>query len=109
MTAGLAWGALILAGLLDVAWAVTMKQAAGWTRPGWSLASLGCLAGFVLLLGRALTALPVGSAYAAWTGIGAVGTVLAGAVLWGEALTPARLAGMGLVAAGILLLRSAPG
>jgi len=105
----MAWAALLLAGLLDVAWAVTMKLAAGWTRPGWSLASLACLAGFVLLLDCALTALPVGTAYVASTGIGALGTVLAGALLWGEPLTPPRLAGVALVPAGIGLLRAAPG
>ena len=108
MSPGLAWGALLLAGLLDIGWAVTMKQAAGWTRPGWSVASLACLGGFVWLLGRALQVLPVGTAYAVWTGIGAVGTVLAGAAWFGEPLTAPRLAGIGLVLAGMLALKLAP-
>ena len=105
MSAGLAWGALLLAGGLDVAWALTMKAAAGRTRPGWSLVSL---AGFVWLLGRALQVLPVGTAYAVWTGIGATGTLLAGAWLFGEALTAARVLGIGLVLAGIAVLKLAP-
>jgi quaternary ammonium compound-resistance protein SugE len=109
MSPGLAWGALLLAGLLDVAWALSMKAAEGWTRPGWSLASLAFLGGFVWLLGRALQVLPVGTAYAAWTGLGAAGTVLAGALLFGEALGAARLLGIALVLAGILALRVAPG
>ena len=109
MSPGFAWGALLLAGLLDVGWALSMKAAAGWTRPGWSLVSLACLGGFVWLLGRALQVLPVGTAYAAWTGLGAAGTLLAGAALFGEALTPLRLGGIGLVLAGILALKLAPG
>lgn len=109
MTAGLAWGSLLLAGLLDVAWAIAMKRAEGWTHAGWSLASLACLGGFVWLLGRALQVLPVGTAYAAWTGLGAAGTVLAGALLFGEALTALRLLGIALVLAGIVALTHAPG
>ena len=89
---------LAVAGVLDVGWAVSMKYAAGYTRLGWSLLSLTLLAGFVLLLGRALQVLPVGTAYAVWTGIGAVGTVLAGMVLFGIAL----------VLAGVAILKSNP-
>ena len=107
MTPGLAWAALVLAGVLDVAWALSMKFAEGYTRPGWSFAAFACLGGFVLLLGKALEVLPVGTAYAVWTGIGAAGTVLAGAVLFGDALTPARLTGIGLVLAGIATLKLA--
>ena len=70
------WGILVAAGLLDVAWAIAMKYANGYTRAGWSLLSLVFLAAFVILLGRALQVLPVGTAYAVWTGIGAIGTVL---------------------------------
>ena len=109
MSPALAWGTLLLAGVLDVAWAVTMKQAEGWSRPGWTLASLACLAGFVALLGRALAVLPVGTAYAVWTGIGAVGTVLAGAWFWGEALTAVRLGGVALVIGGIAVLKLSAG
>lgn len=104
---GTAWTLLIAAGLIDVVWALTMKLSQGYTRLGWSVLSVISLIAFVWLLGRALTALPVGSAYAVWTGIGAAGTVLIGSVLFGEALTPMRLAGVGLVVAGIVVLRSA--
>ncbi|WP_306030389.1 multidrug efflux SMR transporter [Stappia sp. MMSF_3263] len=103
-----AWTALVVAGLLDVAWAVSMKYAEGYTRPGWSLASLVFLGLFVYLLGRALEALPVGTAYAVWTGIGAAGTVFMGVLLFGETLNPARVGGVVLVLAGIAALRLAP-
>ncbi|ANY82864.1 hypothetical protein BB934_32035 (plasmid) [Microvirga ossetica] len=108
MSQGLAWILLVVAGLLDVAWAISMKYAQGYTRLGWSILSLALLGGFVFLLGRALEALPVGTAYAIWTGIGAVGTVLLGVVLFGESLNPMRLGGIGLVVAGIAALKLAP-
>jgi quaternary ammonium compound-resistance protein SugE len=108
MTPSLAWLALIVAGLLDVAWAVSMKYAKGYTDLGWSLTSLLLLAGFVFLLGRALEALPVGTAYAVWTGIGAVGTVLLGVALFGESLDPWRVGGILCVVAGIVVLKLAP-
>lgn len=108
MSAGTAWIMLIAAGLIDVAWALSMKLSNGYTRPGWTAVSLIALAAFVWLLGRALTALPVGVAYAVWTGIGAAGTVLIGSMLFGESLTPLKLGGVGLIVGGIVLLRSAP-
>src|SRR5215218_9948007 len=109
MTTPVAWSLLFLAGLLDVAWAITMKQAQGYTRPGWTALSVLLLAAFVYLLGRTLQVLPVGTAYAVWTGIGAVGTVLAGNLLFGEPLDPARLAGVLLVMGGVALLKLASG
>jgi quaternary ammonium compound-resistance protein SugE len=108
VTPGLAWIALVAAGLLDVAWAISMKYAQGYTRLGWSLVSLVLLAGFVFLLGRALQALPVGTAYAVWTGIGAIGTVLMGVLLFGETLNPVRAGGIALVLIGIVALKLAP-
>jgi quaternary ammonium compound-resistance protein SugE len=104
---GIAWIALVAAGLLDVGWAISMKYADGYTRPGWSLASLALLAAFVFLLGRALQVLPVGTAYAVWTGIGAVGTVLLGVIVFGETLNPVRLGGIALVLVGIVALKLA--
>lgn len=104
----LAWGLLLLAGVLDVLWALAMKQSQGYTRPGWSVLSLLLLGGFVWLLGRSLSVLPVGTAYAVWTGLGAVGTVLAGAWLFGESLGAMRLGGVALVLAGIVVLKLAP-
>lgn len=103
-----AWLLLIVAGLIDVAWAASMKLSQGYTRPGWTVVSLIALAAFVYLLGRALTALPVGSAYAVWTGIGAAGTVLLGAAVFGESLNPLRIGGVALIVAGIVLLHRAP-
>ena len=108
MSSSTAWLALVAAGLLDVAWAISMKYAGGYTRLGWSLVSLALLAGFVFMLGRALQVLPVGTAYAVWTGIGAIGTVLAGMALFGEAMNLVRLSGIALVLAGIVLLKLAP-
>lgn len=108
MSQGAAWTALIVAGLLDVGWAVSMKYAEGYTRHGWSLTSLALLGAFVYLLGRALETLPVGTAYAVWTGIGAVGTVLMGVALFGESLNIVRLGGIALVLAGIVALKFAP-
>lgn len=103
-----AWIALVVAGLLDVAWAIAMKQAQGYTRLGWSLASFVLLAAFVYLLGRALEVLPVGTAYAVWTGIGAAGTVVVGILFFGESLHLLRLGGVALVVAGIVALKLAP-
>lgn len=108
MSSPLAWTLLIAAGLLDVAWAISMKYAEGYTRLGWSLASILLLGAFVYLLGRALEAIPVGTAYAVWTGIGAAGTVLAGVVLFGEPLGALRLGGVTTVLAGIAMLKLAP-
>ena len=109
MSTATAWLMLLAAGVLDVLWALSMKYADGYTRPGWSALSLALLAAFVWLLGRSLSVLPVGTAYAVWTGIGAVGTVVAGALLFGESLGMMRLAGVALVLAGIVLLKLAPG
>ncbi len=75
MSPQIAWVALVTAGLLDVGWAIAMKYADGYTRVGWSIASLVLLAAFVFLLGRALQVLEIGVAYTVWTGIGAVGTL----------------------------------
>lgn len=108
MSQGTAWLLLVVSGLLDVAWAVSMKYAEGYTRLGWSLVSLILLAAFVYLLGRVLAVLPVGSAYAIWTGIGAAGTVLLGILLFGESLSLARIGGVILVVLGIVLLKAAP-
>ena len=108
MTSTPAWIALIAAGLLEVVWAIATKYADGYSRPNWSLVSLLLLAGSVYLLSRALQALPVGTAYAVWTGIGAIGTVLMGVALFGETLNPLRAGGIALVLAGLIALRLAP-
>jgi quaternary ammonium compound-resistance protein SugE len=105
MTRAGAWVALLAAGILDVLWAVSMKYADGYSRLGWSMVSLALLAVFVFLLGHSLQVLPVGTAYAVWTGIGAVGTVLLGVVLFGESLDPIRICCILLVVIGIIGLK----
>ena len=108
MSAPVAWLALLVAGMLDVGWAISMKLSNGYSRLDWSLASLGFLAAFVYLLGRALQVLPLGTAYAVWAGVGAVGTVAAGVVLFGETIGPWRMIGIAIVLAGIVILKIAP-
>jgi quaternary ammonium compound-resistance protein SugE len=100
-----AWIALIVSGLVDVAWALAMKKADGFADPQWSAISLVLLALFVVLLTKALQVLPVGTAYAVWTGIGAAGTVLAGIVLLGEPASALRLLFIATVVAGIVGLK----
>lgn len=109
MRTSAAWSMLLAAGALDVLWALSMKLAHGYTRPGWTALSLLALAAFVWLLGRALMVLPVGSAYAVWTGLGAAGTAVLGAACFGESLTLPRVAGVALIVAGVVILRMVPG
>ena len=108
MNQSVAWIALITAGLLDVAWAVSMKYAQGYTRLGWSVVSLAFLVSFALLLGRTLQVLPVGVAYSVWTGIGAAGSVAMGILLFGESVSLLQLGGVAFVITGIALLKLAP-
>jgi quaternary ammonium compound-resistance protein SugE len=108
MSPQVAWIALVTAGLLDIGWAIAMKYADGYTRLGWSIVSLVLLAAFVFLLGRALQVLEVGIAYTVWTGIGAAGTLIMGVLLFGETLSPVKIAGIVLVLAGIATLKFAP-
>jgi quaternary ammonium compound-resistance protein SugE len=108
MSRHIAWFALVAAGLLDVGWAISMKYSEGYTRVGWSVASLALLAAFVFLLGRALQVLEIGVAYTAWTGIGAIGTLTMGVLLFGEALNLPKIAGIVLVLTGIVTLKLAP-
>ncbi|HEX7924345.1 MAG TPA: multidrug efflux SMR transporter [Bradyrhizobium sp.] len=108
MSHSIAWFALVVAGLLDVGWAISMKYAEGYMRLGWTLVSLALLAAFVFLLGRALQVLGVGVAYTVWTGIGAVGTLTMGVLLFNEALNPMKVAGIALVLVGIAALKFAP-
>ena len=101
----MAWGILFAAGLVEIGWAVGLKYSQGFTRLWPSLATVGAMAVSLGLLGLALRTLPLGTAYAVWTGIGAVGTVLLGVVLFGESASAARLACVGLIVAGILGLK----
>lgn len=105
----MAWLWLSLAGLTEIAWAIGLKLSEGFTRPwptAWTLVNM--VASFVLLA-RALQAIPVGTAYAVWTGIGAAGTALLGIVLFGESAAAPRLLALALVVAGIIGLRLTAG
>ena len=102
------WFLLVLAGLFEVGWAIGLKSSHGFTRLWPSVATLVLMSLSFFLLATALKHLPIGTAYAVWTGIGAVGTALLGIILFGESASPARLACIGLILAGIagLKLRS---
>lgn len=100
-----AWLWLFVAGLLEVAWAIGLKASDGFRRPGISaLTALGMMASFYGLA-QALKVLPVGTGYAVWTGIGAVGTAVAGVFLFGESREVGRIVSMVLIVAGIVGLR----
>lgn len=99
------WIILFIAGLFEIAWAIGLKYTDGFTRFWPSVATLAAMGLSVLLLGLAMRTLPVGTAYAVWTGIGAVGTVILGIVLFAEPANAARLACVGLIVAGILGLK----
>jgi quaternary ammonium compound-resistance protein SugE len=99
------WILLFIAGLCEVAWAIGLKYTEGFTRLWPSVATLAAMALSVVLLGLAMRSLPVGTAYAVWTGIGAVGTVILGIVLFGEPANAARLACVGLIVIGIFGLK----
>lgn len=105
MSPGLAWIILLLAGLCEVAWAVGLKYTEGFTRLWPSIGTLLAMAVSVLLLGWSLKTLPLGTAYAVWTGIGAVGTALLGMALFGESRDVARLVSIALIVAGIVGLK----
>jgi len=102
---GLAWAVLVVAGLFEVAWAVGLKYAEGFTRLGPSVFTAVSLVASMGLLGVALRVLPLGTAYAVWTGIGTVGTAVLGIALFREPATAARLACIGLIVAGIFGLK----
>ena len=101
----MAWAVLFTAGRLEIGWAIGLKYTEGFTRLVPSVVTLAAMAGSVILLGFALKSLPVGTAYAVWTGIGAVGTATLGIILFGEPATALRLASIGLIVAGIVGLK----
>lgn len=108
MSNSVAWLFLVLSGIADVVWAITTKYAAGYTKVGWTTVSLIALVVFLGLLTQALKILPLGTAYAVWTGIGAVGSVLAGLLLFGEAMSAARLAAVVVIIGGVVALKVLP-
>ncbi len=105
MSPSLAWVVLVIAGLFEISWAIGLKYTDGFTRLWPTVGTLVALVISVGLLGVAAKELPIGTAYAVWTGIGAVGTVIFGILLFSDPATPVRLACVGLIIAGILGLK----
>lgn len=101
----MAWVILFIAGLLEVGWAIGLKYTEGFTRLVPSALTVGSMALSIVLLGWALKSLPVGTAYAVWTGIGAVGTAALGIALFGDPATVGRIACIALIVAGIAGLK----
>jgi quaternary ammonium compound-resistance protein SugE len=105
MTGSTAWLLLLAAGMFEVGWAVGLKYTEGFTRLWPSLLTAASMVVSLGLLGLALRALPLGTAYAVWTGIGTIGTAILGIALFGEAATVLRLLCIGLIVAGIVGLK----
>ena len=101
----MSWIALFAAGLFEIGWAVGLKFTDGFTRLWPSLATAASMVVSLGLLAMALRTLPLGTAYAVWTGIGAVGTVIFGVAVLGETASPARLAFLAMIVAGIAGLK----
>jgi quaternary ammonium compound-resistance protein SugE len=105
VTVANAWVLLLVAGLLEVVWSISMKASEGFTRHQYTVITIVAAWISFWLLGLALKALPVGTAYAVWTGIGAVGAALLGILLFGESANVARIGCIALIVAGILGLK----
>ena len=103
----MAWVLLFIAGLLEVGWAIGLKYTEGFTRLWPSVFTGAAMAASVVLLGIAMKSLPVGTSYAVWVGIGAVGTAILGIVLFDEPANAGRLISLGLILAGIIGLKLA--
>ncbi|MSP75981.1 MAG: quaternary ammonium compound efflux SMR transporter SugE [Rhodospirillaceae bacterium] len=98
----MAWLVLFVAGLCEIGWAIGLKYTEGFSRLVPSVLTVTAMVVSMILLGIALKTLPVGTGYAVWTGIGAVGTAILGIVLFGESMEPMRLASIGLIVAGVV-------
>jgi quaternary ammonium compound-resistance protein SugE len=105
----MSWIFLCVAGLLEVAWAAGLKSSDGFTRLWPSLFTIVTAVGSFVLLAMAMRQLPLGTAYAVWTGIGAVGAFIFGIVMMGEALTVARVASAALIVVGLVGLKLSSG
>jgi quaternary ammonium compound-resistance protein SugE len=102
-----AWIILLLAGILEIGWAIGLKYTEGFTKLVPTVLTAGSMVASVVLLGIAVRSLPLGTAYAVWTGIGTVGTVILGIVLFAEPATAVRLGCIALIIAGIAGLKLA--
>ena len=104
------WLILFLAGLAEIGWVIGLKYSEGFTRPWASAVTIVMIAISMWLLGEAARTLPIGTAYAVWTGIGALGAAIAGLLLFGESATAMRLLCIALIVAGVVGLKlSTPG
>lgn len=103
------WILLVIAGLLEVVWAIGLKYTEGFSRPVPSAITIAAMIASVWLLALALKGIPVGTGYAVWTGIGAVGTTILGIALFGEAANAARIACIVLIVIGIFGLKMVSG
>jgi quaternary ammonium compound-resistance protein SugE len=102
----MAWVLLVIAGLLEIVWAYTMKLSEGFTRPAASLVTLLVMLGSFGLLSASMKTLPLGTAYTIWTGIGAVGAFVVGIAVLGESVTAARALGAALIVSGLVLMKA---
>ena len=105
----MSWIILFIAGLLEVVWAIGLKYTHGFTRLTPSVITVTAMIVSIVLLSWAMRSLPVGTAYAVWTGIGAVGAAITGILLLGESASLARIASLALIVAGIIGLKLAHG
>ncbi|MBN8611189.1 MAG: quaternary ammonium compound efflux SMR transporter SugE [Deltaproteobacteria bacterium] len=101
----MAWLVLLVAGLLEVVWSLGLKSTEGFTRLWPSVITVLAIVGSMLLLAHATRTLPIGTAYAAWVGIGVVGAAIGGVVMFGEAMPPSRLAFLVLLVISIVGLK----
>ncbi|BET42104.1 MULTISPECIES: quaternary ammonium compound efflux SMR transporter SugE [Enterobacteriaceae] len=101
----MSWIILLIAGLLEVVWAVGLKYTHGFSRLTPSIITITAMIVSIVLLSWAMKTLPTGTAYAVWTGIGAVGAAITGMVLLGESTSLARIVSLGLIVAGIIGLK----
>ncbi len=105
----MAWIILALAGLFEIGWAIGLKYTEGFTRPVPTALTAAAMIASVVLLGLAVRTLPVGTAYAVWTGIGTVGTVILGIILFAEPASALRLGCIAMIIAGIVGLKMTAG
>jgi quaternary ammonium compound-resistance protein SugE len=101
----MAWASLLVAGLLEVVWAFSMKQSAGFTRLWPSVITIGAMIVSFGLLAWSMRVLPLGTSYMVWTGIGAVGAFLVGILFLGEAVNVMRLVAAGLIVSGLVMMK----
>ena len=101
----MAWTALVIAGFLEICWAIGLKYTEGFTKPIPSALTIAAIAASFWLLSIAMRSIPIGTAYAIWTGIGAAGAVIFGIIMVDEPANPGRLVAIALILSGIVMLK----